>query len=246
MLGSNILAGASGQGDSSYKIERSLRFNSADSAYLNRTPSAAGNRRTWTWSGWVKRGNIPGTSANMGLFSQDSNCYFRFSDDNGGDSFRFVENGNDNMISERLFRDPSAWYHIVVAADSTQGTESNRFKVYINSEQITDWQTSDWPGLNHDFDINNAAAHQIARCQTASYFDGYLADIHFIDGQALTPTDFGEFDSNNVWQPKKYEGTYSNGIVYSNLGVDIKDPLMTSLYGHIQQVFQLTRHYVYF
>ena len=192
--------------------KRSTRFNDDDSAYLNRTPSSAGNRKTWTWSGWVKRGNISGTS--MGLFSQDSNCYFRFSDDNGGDSFRFVENGNDNMISEQVFRDPSAWYHIVVAVDSTQGTESNRFKVYINNEQITTWQTSDYPGLNHDFDINSAAPHQIARCQSSTYFDGYLADIHFCDGLQLDATSFGEADATTgQWIPKEYTGSYgTNGF----------------------------------
>ena len=205
---------------SGYKVKRSARFNDGDSAYLNWQPSAAGNRRTWTWSGWVKRGTLPGTSANMGLFSQDSNCYFRFSDDNGGDSFRFVETGNDNLISERLFRDPSAFYHVVVAVDSTisdpagSPAGSDRVKVYINNERITDWQTSDWPGVNHDFDINNAASHQIARCQTSNYFDGLMADIHFIDGQQIAATAFAETDSTTgQWVPKEYTGTYgTNGF----------------------------------
>ena len=212
-----IRAGASaggGTSDSTYRVKRSARFNDDDSAYLSWTPSSAGNRRTWTWSGWVKRGNLPGTSASQGLFSQDSNCYFRFSDDNGGDSFRFVENGNDNLVSNRKFRDPSAWYHVVVAVDSTQGTDTNRVKVYINNEQITSWATSDWPGLNHDFDINNAASHQIARCQTSAYFDGLMADIHFIDGQQLAATDFAQADeTTGQWVPKKYTGTYgTNGF----------------------------------
>ena len=199
-----------------YRVKRSARFNDDDSSYLSWTPSSAGNRKTWTWSGWVKRGNITGTSASQGLFSQDSNCFFRFSDDNGGDSFRFVDSSNvdANLISERLFRDPSAWYHVVVAVDSTQGTDSNRIKVYINNEQITDWQTSVWPGLNHDFDINAASEHQIARCQTSTYFDGLMTDIHFIDGQQLTPGDFAEADeTTGQWVPKRYTGSYgTNGF----------------------------------
>jgi len=201
-------------------VKASTRFNPAYDSYLNWTPTSVGNRRTWTWSGWVKRGNIPGTSANMGLFSQDSNCYFRFSDDNGGDSFRWVETGNYDLISERLFRDPAAWQHIVVAIDSSiadpagSPAGSDRVKIYINNERITDWQTSVWPGFEHDFDIGNAGPHQIASCQTSNYFDGLMSDIYFVDGQQLTPGDFAEPDATTgQWVPKEFTGSYgTNGF----------------------------------
>ena len=224
-VGSNILAGASGQGGAGYEIERSLRFNSADSAYLSRTPSSVGNRRTFTWSGWCKRSK-PGNSTNQYLFATSNvagdnyaSLFFGTSDNlifqgnNGSSSVQF------NLISSAVFRDISAWYHIVLSVDSTQSTSSDRVKLYVNGQQLDSFGTATYPSQNFDFRINSTEAHGISYSPNfTAYFDGYLADVHFIDGQALDPTSFGEFDDNNVWQPKKFTGNYNTtaGTVYSN------------------------------
>jgi hypothetical protein len=196
--------------DGGYVISRSLRFSSGDSAYLNRTPSSAGNRRTYTWSGWVKRSAM-GTGTYYFLTAVDL--------PNGdilgveADRLYWYNAYSGAVTSTDKFRDPSAWYHIVFAVDSTQLTDSNRVKMYANGRQITSFSNTAWPSLNRDFVINTGVEHQVGRYFTTSGSDFHLADIHFIDGQALTPTDFGEYDSNSVWQPKEYAGTYgTNGF----------------------------------
>jgi hypothetical protein len=208
---SPLFIGAAAAEVAGYQIDRSLRFNSADSAYLNRTPSSAGNRRQWTWSGWVKRSKVDGSY--MGVFGAG-----------GGstrDRIQFFNNqklvvnfndGNDGGVQvSQVFRDPSAWYHIVVAIDTTQATASNRVKIYVNGSQVTAFDTATYPSQNYETRLNNNIATYIGQSSANDlYFDGYLAEVNFIDGQALDPTDFGEYDSNNVWQPKAYTGTYES------------------------------------
>jgi hypothetical protein len=219
-VGSNILAGASGsQGDAGYKIERSLRFNSADSAYLNRTPSSAGNRKTWTWSGWVKRSKLgtamsvltAGTNASTALdtIEFDNNDKLRIYSYNG--SFTY------NYVTAQVFRDPGAWFHLAVSLDTTNGTASDRLKVYINGSRITVFDTATDPGSGIDTNFFNTANAHYLGYQVSRYpGDFYLSDVHFIDGQALAPTDFGEYDSNNVWQPKEFTGSYASDPLYSS------------------------------
>ena len=210
------------QGDSAYKIERSLRFNDNDSAYLSRTPSSAGNRKTWTWSGWVKRSQLTVSGEYIFTCSAAGNDYttlhFGSSDDklnfqgnNGSGSLQF------NLQTTAVFRDPSAWYHIVLSVDSTQATDSNKVKIYVNGELQT-FSTATYPPDNFAFRINTTQEHRIGSLSSQStYLDSYLADVHFIDGQALAPTDFGEYDDNNVWQPIEYTfGTNpNNGTTWS-------------------------------
>jgi hypothetical protein len=113
-------------------------------------------------------------------------------------------------VSTAQYRDVSAWYHIVVAFDTTQATASDRVALYVNGSQITAFTTNNSPTLNADYGINGAFIHNVG---LSGQFDGYLADIHFIDGQALTPSSFGYTDSNGIWQPKAYTGTYgTNGF----------------------------------
>lgn len=203
-----------------YNISRSLRFNSADSAYLNRTPASAGNRKTWTWSGWVKRGKISSnniyayffTASAAGSGSNSTNCTFNLSDN----SLRFEHypgSTSINCTTSAVFRDPSAWYHIVFAIDTTQATNSNGVKIYVNGVQ----QTLSFTAYtqNADTNMNNTTPQGIGLGYASDqYFDGYLADIHFIDGTALTPSSFGETDTDTgVWKPKQYTGSYgTNGF----------------------------------
>jgi len=203
-----------------YSIPRSLRFNSSDSAYLSRTPASAGNRKTWTWSGWVKIASFTRTH----FFFGASNTFAAF---NGGESISDCEiyfnlrGGGTNYFSSFApkLRDPSAWYHFVFAIDTTQSTASNRLKVYINGVQITAAGSTgqSFPPQNDDLAVNDTISHLICG---QYYFDGYLADIWFLDG--LTPTtavvngvtrltQLGEFDTNGIWQPKAWDGAALTG-----------------------------------
>jgi hypothetical protein len=122
-----------------------------------------------------------------------------------------------------LFRDPSAWYHLVVAVDTTQATSSDRVKIYQNGVQITSFSTAGYPSLNYNTIFNNSGTtYQISGQSVAEYFDGYISEFHWIDGQALAPTDFGETNDDGVWIPKAYAGTYGTNGFYIT-GADSAD-----------------------
>jgi hypothetical protein len=209
-------------GPEGYQISRSVRLRSSAAAYFNRTPGSAGNRQTWTWSGWVKRGTVSprvtlfgfGTSAasggSGGAVYFDSNTIYVVS---GGGTATFLS-------TTPVYRDPSAWYHIVIAFDSTQATASNRVKIYVNGLQVTAFANTTYPSQNYNSDYNNTIAQYIGVRGDGgldSYFDGYLTEINSIDGQALTPSSFGETNLvTGVWQPKKYAGTYGTNGFYLN------------------------------
>jgi hypothetical protein len=196
--------------DGQYLIDNSLRFNDDDSAYLSRTPASAGNRKTWTWSGWVKLGNL---SAVRNLFSSSSVNQLRFNSDN---SFFVYINDSTVLQTNALYRDTASWYHIIIACDTTQSTASNRTKLYVNGTQITSFATENQLAQNTDTGFNNTTAHTIGRQSGGGfYFDGYMAEVHFIDGQALSPTSFGEFDADSgIWKPKQYSGSYGTNGFY--------------------------------
>ena len=204
--------GASG----GYTIDRSLRFRSSASAYLSRTPASAGNRKTWTWSGWVKRGSLGVYSA---LFACNNAA-------GGGDEIGFTNadalqlgtNGGNQiwLVTSQVFRDPSAWYHIVASVDTTQATASNRAKLYVNGVQVTALGTATYPTQNADTtNFNTTSQHLLGGGYVS--LDGYMTEVNFIDGQALDPTYFGEYNEDTgVWQPIKYTGTYGTNGFYLN------------------------------
>ena len=217
----SIIANNLLQGDEGYNISRSLRFRSSASAYLNRTPSSTGNRRTWTWSGWVKRGKLGAFSdlytANDGSGGSDLDS-FEF---NSSDVIRIYFQGavSAYLVTTQVFRDPSAWYHIVLAVDTTQATSSNRIKLYVNGVQVTSFSTATYPSQNYDtyFNLSGRSTVIGASAQTSpsGFFDGYQAEINFIDGQQLTPSSFGSTNAlTGVWQPAKYTGTYGTNGFY--------------------------------
>jgi hypothetical protein len=219
-----LFLGAAGQatGGGEYQIERSVRFNSPDSAYLSRTPASSGNRKTWTWAGWVKRSGLSSRSTLFGAGTSINDwSNFAFESDDAIQMVRVGPGGGSTIYrkSTAVFRDSSAWYHIVLAWDTTQATANDRVKIYINGLQITAFSSVSNPSQNYDEAFfNTTTAHAIGRSEGNSdnyaYFSGYLADIHFIDGQALDPSSFGEFDTNGVWQPIDASGlTYgTNGF----------------------------------
>jgi hypothetical protein len=216
---SKILMGSGASG--ALEIEQSLIFNDDSSAHLTRTPSSASNRKTWTWSSWVKRANL----ASSGLMGFMGGCdgdtenatWIGFSNDSLG--FFVAAGGAGNVITTAKFRDPSAWYHIVYVYDSTQGTAANRQKIYVNGVQETSFSASTYVNQNLDSFINNNVKQQIGSrlygATGVSFFDGYLAETHFVDGTALTPSSFGETnDDTGQWIPKEYSGSYGTNGFY--------------------------------
>jgi len=210
---------------SGYQISRSLRFNDADAAYLNRTPASATNRRTWTYSVWLKRGTVSKSDDWRLLACRPSGgVYTLFSFINTGsgsypNALQLVDNNGTNLATTPIYRDPSAWYHIVLAVDTTQATASNRVRIYVNGIEVTAFSASTYPTQNVDLQINTANAHNIGRDPSTgvSYFDGYMTEINFIDGQALTPSSFGSPSPiSGVWGPTAYLGTYGTNGFYLN------------------------------
>jgi hypothetical protein len=201
-----------------YDINNSLRFRGSASAYLNRTPGSATNRKTWTWSAWVKRGTL-GVRQTMFAASLDGNNenWISFQSSDTLNITNYESATQYNLETTQVFRDPSAWYHIVVALDTTQATAANRIKVYVNGSQITAFSSATYPSQNFDGRINNTVAHALGRSSSAfpNYFDGYLTETNFVDGQALTPSSFGETDTTTgSWKPKAYTGTYGTNGFY--------------------------------
>ena len=192
---------------------KSARFNSGSSDYLSKTFSSAGNRKTWTWSGWVKR-SVLGTYQ-IPFIAKSGSAYSAISFVDDQLRFFDYDGAFDSQVrTNRVFRDSSAWYHIVVAYDTAQSTASNRVKIYVNGVQETSFTTANYPSLNFDGYINAAYTHYIGtEAAAGSYFDGYMSEVIFIDGQALTPTSFGVTNSDGVWTPIIYSGTYgTNGF----------------------------------
>jgi len=213
-----IVAGSSAQGGG--VVEQSLKFNSAETSYLTRTPAAASNQKTWTWSAWIKRSNI-GLSNRSTLFSGrttgTSNLFGFLNPVNGQGADTFGAylgaNADNRFQTTRVFRDPNAWYHFVVVLDTTDSTSGDRFKLYVNGTRETVWTRFDSITQNQDKGFNEAIVHALGvESSVGMYFDGYMAEVNFVDGQALSPTSFGKTVNGN-WKSKDYTGTYgTNGF----------------------------------
>jgi len=221
-------------------VTNSCRFNNDDSPYMHKTPAGAGNRRTFTISVWFKTSTVAG-----------GNSYILSTGDyDGGEGFFQIKLSNAGRLtiddydtsgssynlrwvtpSTHLIRDPSAWYHLVVAVDSTQAVQANRAKVYLNGTNISsDFTQTTSPSQNDDFHVNLDQIVQIGRSQNNdAYFDGYLAEFCVIDGSQLAATSFGEFDEDSptIWKPIDVSGlTFGTNGFYldfeasDNLGND--------------------------
>jgi len=192
-----------------FAVDNSCRFNDGSSDYLTRTPSSASNRKTFTFSFWVKRNTL---SASQTIYNVRPSAAgaFRLNFHVTADTFRIaIEPISKFVFTNRVFRDTSAWYHIVVAIDTTQVTDTNRVKLYVNGVQETSFSQASYPDQNADLDVNTANVINIGRdLETSSNFiDMYLSEFVFIDGQQLTPTSFGEFDEDSgIWKPIDVSG----------------------------------------
>ena len=210
-----FLIGGANSVRGNYQVSNSLRFNNPSDDNLAITFGSAGNRKTFTISAWIKRGNIAdnrtlfgqGTASNpRGLFFL-SDQQVRITNNNSGSS-------NDMDIqTNALLRDPSAWYHLVAAIDVTQSTDTNRVKIYINGELQTSFATSTYPAQNTDLHWNNAVLHTVGRYPPSDTFhmDGYMSEFYFIDGTQYAASDFGEYDGDSgIWIPKAASVTFGD------------------------------------
>ena len=218
VLNDNTIIGASAAGD--YEIKQSLRFNDDDSAYLSRTPSVAGNRKTWTWSGWVKRGNLGTYQRLLTVFNSSTSQFtIGYTSADKLELFQYTGSYQINLTSTSLYRDASAWYHLTLEIDTTLAASADRVKIYINSEQVTAFDTAVYPTQNTDLLVNDATPLYIGKKDAGDYLDGYLAEVNFIDGLALTPDSFGETGDYGEWKPLRYTGAYGTNGFY----LDFKD-----------------------
>ena len=196
-----LVGGAnSSAADTGYDIDNSLRFNDGDSPFLSFTPASAGNRRTWTFSCWIKLGTL-GINRIIFAGGVGSSTYLRIFDT---DVVGFGVSGDANYAVGPILRDPSAWYHLVYKVDTTAG--SNRMIIFVNGETVYSGTPSSW-GLNHDGHINQDELHSVGKetdgTSADRFFDGYMAEVFFIDGTAHDASDFGETDSDSgIWKPK--------------------------------------------
>ena len=209
-----IRVGASGAAD--YEIERSLRFNDDDTAYLDRTFGSGGNVKKWTFSAWIKRSNLVqgrifGGNANAAHIRYQSNSNILFWD--------MTPTGQSNVTAQLKLaakhRDLGAWFHLVCALDTDESTADNRMRMYVNGSEITDFESRTNPSSGYsDFAINKAESHTLGYRTSGQGtaglpFDGYMAEINFIDGQQYDASYFGETDATTgQWNPKKYVGSY--------------------------------------
>lgn len=189
-------------------IENSLMFDG--SSYLSRTPSVSGNTTTFTYSLWVKRGNFTPSNIQM-LFEAklDGVNYFVLflQTDDKANLHSYHTSKTGEIISTQVFRDASAWYNFLFKVDTTLSTANDRYQLYVNGSRITELNTNTQPTQSYNTYTNTTNQHRIGAGQAAGQtFYGYLADIHFIDGQALGPTNFGE-SINGIWLPKVYNPT---------------------------------------
>jgi len=229
MMTSNYWFGQAG----GYEINQSLRFNSADSATLTRTPASASNQKTYTFSFWHK-----GTARYddkklfvVGATSVTSGFVELSATGSGSGGKAGIRHSGNSLITSAIYRDPSAWAHYVFAFDSTQATDTNRLKLYVNGEQVT--ITGTWFAQDAVSRVNSTDIHTIGVGRSFSgtndgFLDAYLAEFNFIDGTALTPSSFGETDTiTGAWIPKKYSGSYGTNGFYLKF-----DPSATNGIGH--------------
>jgi len=241
-----LIGGANSAADTGFSVANSCRFDGS-SAYMHKTPGGEGDKQKWTFSTWVKRSLLGvQTAVDQHLISADAgNCetyiYFLANSGSGAtaantDCINVYSTDSDGNVEMSLrttpiYRDISAWYHVCVAIDTTQSTDTNRAKIYVNGTQVTTFSLSTYPAQNENLAMCDDVIHEVARrpSGTTKYFNGYLAETVLIDGSQLAPTSFGEFneDSPTIWQPIDVSGlTFGTNGFYldyedsANLGND--------------------------
>ena len=224
-----LIIPSNSQSATGYTIDQSIRFNDDDSAFMKKDYSGDGSQTTFTLSGWFKLGHqsgsqclfatgyLNGTTADFALYFNGDQLYFY-------GSYSGTNSQANRLETTQLFRDHSAWYHIVFVADTTNALSGERLRLYVNGSRVTAFDTETYPSQNNTLRWGDATySHAIGASgdDTASlnsqtprfHYDGYMAEIHYLDGYAYDPSFFGEFNDSGIWIPKEYTGSYgSNGF----------------------------------
>jgi len=204
-------------GKKAYEVERSLRFNSGDNTYLARTPSSTTSRTTWTYSTWIKKTSFGSTVGLFGTNGSDNNTNTEllFTSAN---KFSWQAYSKVYFQTNQVFLDPSAWFHLLVRCDTTNSTQADRLQLWINGSRVTSFATENLTGSGTEFGINRNVDHRIGeRPGGSDNFNGYLAEMHFVDGTALDSSSFTETDAiTGQLIAKKYVGSYGTNGFYLN------------------------------
>ena len=220
-----LLAGGGAQ---AYQIEQSLRFSGDEFIRRSNPTNTATSRKTFTHSFWVKRGSL-GSTQQLAHWVQGGVAQQTFICFDSSDRINVFYEGSagaavGHSYSTARYRDASAWYHIVWATDTTQAVSTNRWKVWVNGEQITTWDSVAYPSQDLILPTNDTGrgfAHGTRVGNEDQLLSGYIAESYFVDGQFLDHEDFGEYDDNGVWRPIAYSGTY--GVRGWYLPFDVAD-----------------------
>jgi hypothetical protein len=212
-----------GQANLGYFINNSVRFRSSASPYLNRTFSTPTDNKKWSWSGWVKRGDL-GTWRGVFAGGNTGGALTKVEFYTDDTLYLSTWNGSSNVSilqTSQVFRDPAAWYHLLFVYDISNATANNRQRMYVNGQEVTSFasrtnfsttDTSYWNNASYSQEIGKS--YQTGTT-TSKYFDGYMTEVNFIDGQALTPSSFGKTDAvTGQWVPKKFTGAYGTNGFY--------------------------------
>ena len=228
-----LILGTNSIKDTGYDVANSLRFDDGSSDSLQRTPGSSGNRRTWTFSTWFKRGNIGSSQWILDAYGGSGDEFHIYISSGNAIGIYTIGGGfgsNLSISTNNLVRDVSAWYNLVVRCDTTQSTASDRLRIYLNGVEAS-YGTYNNFTLNGEGQVNEASTvHYLGRRNAGDSFDGYFAETVLVDGLSLDPTSFGEFDSDSptIWKPIDVSGlTFgTNGFYFdfenaSSLGADV-------------------------
>ncbi len=213
ILGANSVSGG-------YEIDNSLRFNDGDNAQLDKTFGSAGDLDKSTVSMWIKISTLASTpdAANYPFIARNSSSHemgIRIRNTDVLQWYYYNGSYTMNLTTNRVLRDTSAWFHIFAVYDSENGTEAHRARLYVNGVEETSFSASVYPSQNTDGILGNDITHSIGGYPTSGgQFDGYISEMHYVNGSVKAPTDFGEFNDNGVWIPKAYTGAYGTNGFY--------------------------------
>ena len=205
----SIIIPANSAAGGGYDVANSCRFNSGSSDYLTRTPSSATNQDLWSLSFWIKRSNLGSYQSIYGVYANSTNQETLAFDDSDRLYWQLYQSSavKGQLTTNRVFRDVSAFYNILIVYDSANGTAGNRMRMYINGVEETSFATDTNPSSGQDSQWNSTTAHTIGRINTTNYINGYISELVAVDGTALSPTDVGEFDEDSgIWKPKSVSG----------------------------------------
>ena len=215
-----FLIGGANSLTAGYDIANSCRFNDDDDAYLTVTGSSTtSSGKTFTLSVWVKRSKLGAEQYILHARSADSQGNFARLHFNNTDTLRFRGYSTTYLETDALYRDVSAWYHIVLAVDTDTSGDGNSCRLYVNGSEVTSFSTDTNPSTDDDLVLGSDRVHFVGisnygASADSEGFDGYMADLYLIDGQQLTPSSFGESDEDSgIWKPKEYTGSFGgNGF----------------------------------